>query len=586
MSSGGGSGGSAGYRELMTYQQDIHGLLLGGKGGDGAAFDTWTGDVQTYSTDPSALGFLKERGLTDVGGNPYEGVSTYDPDDEISDIAASIEEFKTKIDLLDEDANFTTDMAGAKTEYDLLHTADYDVDSAVASVVSYMANIASTQSSEALTKAATDVIAQLDAISTEASAAASTTLTAATSASRAHGVAERLNVSDEAVTAFEKSATSALQQTKTALVDAYANHVQSHSESLTETADVRSAVEPAIDSLYSLASSIASAGASQVISQAYTSALNVIDESTLNAAVAAYERAGRTQHLRGVSRMAGGMADINAVQTSTFIIGLALLESDFSADVNKHRSDLSIQLYRDAAQSFININISMFTEYIKLYIQEVLLNTDVYKSLRNLSQSDLQAFVSVLQRSSAQHMQQGQDVSSLYTNLYNANRAGTINAMVNKSDRHLGLFDSGFNKYLSTLVNVKQAEEDKMLRFSQAGAVALDGRRNRISEFYRDNASLVDQVSKTKIVARSEEYDKNLEFDVRAANWDLDLFQQAANVLGGVTGSVVPNSDRPSRTQNALSIGLSAAGIAATAPVSGAVVAAAGVAGIIAGYNF
>ena len=48
------------------------------------------------------LSFLINQGLTDAGGNPFEGVSAYDPEDDIDAASDRLDLFLTAVDSLND----------------------------------------------------------------------------------------------------------------------------------------------------------------------------------------------------------------------------------------------------------------------------------------------------------------------------------------------------------------------------------------------------------------------------------------------------------------------------------------------------
>lgn len=65
--------------------------------------------------------------------------------------------------------------------------------------------------------------------------------------------------------------------------------------------------------------------------------------SLVTAAVDAYETQQISTNMRAVNRFTGGMADINAVNGSAFVIGLALIENQLQADVGQFQAQLKLQ---------------------------------------------------------------------------------------------------------------------------------------------------------------------------------------------------------------------------------------------------
>lgn len=73
----------------------------------------------------------------------------------------------------------------------------------------------------------------------------------------------------------------------------------------------------------------------------------VVSETEISDAVTAYKNSVETRHLDNISNFTSGMADVNAVHSSQFIIGLALLEREREHDVSNYEANLRIQIKRD-----------------------------------------------------------------------------------------------------------------------------------------------------------------------------------------------------------------------------------------------
>ncbi|GIV03953.1 MAG: hypothetical protein KatS3mg015_2783 [Fimbriimonadales bacterium] len=105
-------------------------------------------------------------------------------------------------------------------------------------------------------------------------------------------------------------------------------------------------------------------------------------------------------------------------------------------------------------------------------------------------------------------------------------------------------------------------------------------------EFARQLAFMKGEMERIKIVAMKEYTEKEVEYDVNDALWDISLYQHAANVLGSIGGGTsLPSHQKPNPTASALGGAMS--GAAAGAMVSGgnpvgAVIG--GVIGAVGGY--
>lgn len=385
--SGGGAthGGSA--TDMVTHLKDAHGLMLLGLDSSG---DDWeassaielSGD---YIDNPSILRYILEKGITDAGGNPFDGVSAYDPEDDLTNMQDELDEFITSVGALDPDGDVVGFLGQADTaaEGDL---DSLDVDSAIASIVSK---------------------ARLQA--------------------------------------------------------------------------------------------------SQIVAEAVSSAGTIGYSSIIDRARKGFEARVRRDHLASMGEFTGPMADVGAVNTSAFVIGLAKL------------------------QRGLDDRLAQFdTEFI----------------LPN-NQVGIQAFMEAFRVIAQQHLQ-------------------------TKAQVHL------------------QEEQIKNQYILEATRLMTDQNRLRMAS----EQTVVDmqkQVSSAAIVAYNDEYGQNLDIDVKGQNWDMELFQQGANVLSAVSGSVVSTAAKPSRVSSGLSgaLGGASAGVAIGAQVgaAGGPIGAAGGAALGAGVG-
>lgn len=89
--------------------------------------------------------------------------------------------------------------------------------------------------------------------------------------------------------------------------------------------------------------------AANAIANAIAAATAALSSTAISDQVDAYETRVVPRFLRSVNRFAAGLADIGAVNSSAFIVGMALLESEVNADVNKFDADISAQAFNEIA---------------------------------------------------------------------------------------------------------------------------------------------------------------------------------------------------------------------------------------------
>ena len=340
-----GSGGGVGYSVVPAHIATSHATVMMGEGAFGGLLNWADVSVGDYDANPSALRFLIEKGITDAGGNPFEGVSAYVPDEQLDEARSLFSNFRSRLDTIDPEGNWTTFFDAAFTKAgEILPTIDRD-----------------------------------------------------------------------------------------ALLLAAVNR-----------GDVKTVMKAATDA---------------------------IDTGALDDSVDSYRRRSLRQHLRSVNRFAGGMADVNAVHSSAFILGLANLEGDYEMSVEDYRTRASVALIGQALSLFMS-------SYQKL--------------------------------------------------VDDMTRKQIVNA------------------------SFAQSEAQRML--------AIQSDLLRLESSY---AAQGFDLSKMNIVAKVDEQSGNLEYDVKSAVWDLELFQMVGNLISSSTGAVVQNAGKPSKAQSAIGGVLSGAGAGA-----------------------
>jgi len=70
---------------------------------------------------------------------------------------------------------------------------------------------------------------------------------------------------------------------------------------------------------------------------------NLEDDTDVNSLVTAQEQASEAMHFRGLNRLAGSFSDINAVNSSAFMVAMTLYEAEREAQLNNYRAQLVMQ---------------------------------------------------------------------------------------------------------------------------------------------------------------------------------------------------------------------------------------------------
>lgn len=84
---------------------------------------------------------------------------------------------------------------------------------------------------------------------------------------------------------------------------------------------------------------------SAAMADALTAAATAMASAPVTTLIAEYEAEAKARFQKEVSRWTAGMADINAVQTSSFIIGLSLQEREFGKSLDKYSAELRMKVF-------------------------------------------------------------------------------------------------------------------------------------------------------------------------------------------------------------------------------------------------
>lgn len=213
---------------------------------------------------------------------------------------------------------------------------------------------------------------------------------------------------------------------------------------------------------------------------------SVMPDAGVNALVEAFEQGQQVQLRRSIARLTGGLADINAVNSSAFAFGTALLEYEHLQTVARYRAELELQNSR-AKVEFVSRAVAAMQD------------SDLKK------QQMQQELVTLRQnQTKLQHMflQMRQGVIQI--------RQAASQAYVTVSLERARMASAAAQLIITALQHQVQAE-----------SVVVQARS---------------ELSRMAIVAQKEQVDTEIDMTVKNYLWKLDLFQYGANMLAGIQG--------------------------------------------------
>lgn len=137
------------------------------------------------------------------------------------------------------------------------------------------------------------------------------------------------------------------------------------STGLTETTDWAALITQAVSSVdtdgvlstidISTIVSAARSGASSELTAAIQAAVGAIDEAVIAAQVEAFRVEADKQRVRAIRQFSGQMADINAVNSSAFLFGFAVIQADHIAQVDRFQAELRKGVFDAAMQAHVDL---------------------------------------------------------------------------------------------------------------------------------------------------------------------------------------------------------------------------------------
>lgn len=567
---GPGAAGGGGTSNVMTSDADVK-----------AAWTEMVDDTgaQTLSAGNTLIEVM-DAALSD-GGNPYDGEVAYNPSMELSEADTQLNAYETITDALD-----------AETDADSAHTKalelvsdigfyDYaDLPDAIQTVIARAlanaiadatallnsADVASDKVSDYRTEGASDQATAISDAETNVDGLQATAIT----------TAGTIDTNAKAKIDVEQKYTEALGFVNAlrAQLSGVENTFNVSNMSVAVTQVTGTDLDLVLDAVVAF---VLDAGKS-IVDGAVDAALTKI-ASTVNTISTAFSTRQDRRTARAINRFSGGMADFNAVMSSAYVIGVALVHSDAEDQATEFEASLYNGMFRDAMSLYINAMNAQFSvavetamNQIRNYINKLLADKGTYAQLLTSTIPNyVQAYLSALSKNLDLFKSSIDDYSGLVTNVadsYQKNKMSTYDIM--------NRIQSGYNEIYSRTVESDKARfvdsyttairTNDALRSThalQSLNTIMTAQQVDVDAAYK-LAHLSGEVARMKTIAYSEQFAQNLQIDVGGARWPLETFQYAANVFGGFSGGTVATPVAYTKAQTALSGALAGASIGAS----------------------
>lgn len=111
------------------------------------------------------------------------------------------------------------------------------------------------------------------------------------------------------------------------------------------------------------------ARATAEIAAALAAAVTLLSDSSISDTVDEYENKIKPRYMRAISRLAAGMADINAVNSSAFPMAIGMVESEMLHDINDFEAKLKLSTYNKGFDAHVNSTSALLVQHIRAYLQ-------------------------------------------------------------------------------------------------------------------------------------------------------------------------------------------------------------------------
>lgn len=339
----------------------------------------------------------------------------------------------------------------------------------------------------------------------------------------------------------------------------------------------------------------ACAGAEEYVQKIFTQASQFIDDGVLSALVTSFETRQAIPRANAVRRFTSQMADINAVNSSAFLFGMALIEAENVGVTGEYQAQLDLTLFREGVQAYNQQLVSALSNstqvaqtnrngYIAVLNQGLGNLVEMQVNRNRFEQAMVQLHAQIENLHHSNRLQAAATDKASRDGLIQAGVEAMVRMLINRVEYqkaflelHRGAFLAHLEAQLRARTINKSSEDNILLQ-----AVLAMG-RDDINHLNLEQSQAQLGVEYARLVTvATDEYDgANLDLDVQTALWDMEILRRGAMVLAAPAGMAAAVPLRPSRVSSALG---GALGGAATGAAVGSVVPGIGTAiGALAG---
>jgi hypothetical protein len=297
--------------------------------------------------------------------------------------------------------------------------------------------------------------------------------------------------------------------------------------------------------------------ADTVIDSAIAKALVIVNDASgqINSDVDAFETRTINRHQRSVGRFAGQMSNMNANMTSSFAIGIALLESDRGREVSEYEAGVKGKILDSVIATYPSIATGDNATLIGAYRDSLAQHIDVFKVRFTAT---VESIMNMIMNQVKQIAETQRDIITTAQDFAKQHEAGYMSSY--------SAIQAARNQYIFGMTQV--LTQLKGAEFSQKQA-AYGGRIEAQRMIY---------------VINKEYNDTILEREVLRSDYPMQVYSHAGNLLASSSGAAVV-SKGPSKGQSVMGGAAAGASLGATigSVIPGVGTAIGGAVGAVAG---
>uniref|UniRef100_A0A6M3KQK0 Uncharacterized protein n=1 Tax=viral metagenome TaxID=1070528 RepID=A0A6M3KQK0_9ZZZZ len=316
-----------------------------------------------------------------------------------------------------------------------------------------------------------------------------------------------------------------------------------------------------------------------MLEQALSTAQTLVASTPIDNLVDAFETKSLPEHLRSVNRLSAGMADINAVNSSAFILGMTMLESDRTQVIADYRAKLVADIFPKVFEMFSGVFTTIVSQTLSAYTAQF---AERMQMTRYVSDKRVGTFLQVFDSY----------IKTALTTLAEISQTHRVN-VPSQTQIYQSMLVSGLETLKSAMMThvntyIGERVQQKSLQNSMFQGGISDVLQSRLNKFLlqKDAMAFDTELNRVQHVAYNEAWNMQERYATEGKIWPWKKWQYMANAVAAAgSGVMVPDKPNPwtSMLGGAISLGLAGASVAKDSNAPGWGVGAAGLAGAVLG---